>query len=61
MLAEDLIHLKKIADHIKKKGGYARMSKLRSTEFQITDIAKLCVKGSLEKVKRGYTNLAVVM
>jgi len=51
--------MKEITDYIKKKGGYARMSELRSAGFQTRDIAKLYEQGSLEKVKSGLYKLSV--
>ena len=50
--------MKIIIDYIKSKGGYARMSELRSVGFQTRDIAKLCEQGSLEKVKTGLYKLS---
>ncbi len=50
--------MKEITDYIKKKGGYSRMSELRSAGFQTRDIAKLCEQGTLEKVKAGLYKLS---
>ena len=57
-MAVKLIHMVDITHYIKKKGGYARMSELRSAGFQTRDIAKLCEQGSLEKVKAGLYKLS---
>jgi predicted transcriptional regulator of viral defense system len=50
--------MNEIKDYIKRQGGYARMSELRSVGFQTRDIAKLCEQGSLEKVKSGLYKLS---
>jgi predicted transcriptional regulator of viral defense system len=57
-MAVKLIQMKEIIDYIKRQGGYARMSELRSAGFQTRDIAKLYEQGSLEKVKAGLYKLS---
>jgi len=50
--------MNEITDYIKRQGGYARMSELRSAGFQTRDISKLCEEGILEKVKAGLYKLS---
>lgn len=50
--------MKEIINYIKRQGGYARMSELRSAGFQTRDISTLCEKGSLEKIKAGLYKLS---
>ena len=58
LMAVKLIQMNKITDYIKRQGGYARMSELRSVGFQTRDIANLCEQGSLEKIKAGLYKLS---
>jgi len=57
-MAVKLIQMKEIIDYIKRQGGYARMSELRSAGFQTRDISTLCEQGSLEKIKAGLYKLS---
>jgi predicted transcriptional regulator of viral defense system len=57
-MAVKLIQMKEIIDYIKRHGGYARMSELRSAGFQTRDISILCEQGSLEKIKAGLYKLS---
>jgi predicted transcriptional regulator of viral defense system len=53
-----MIHMEKIVDYIKDKGGYARQTELREHGFQSRDITKLYQEGILEKVQPGLYKLA---
>lgn len=50
--------MKKIIAYIRKHGGYARLSELRSAGFHPRDITKLHKDGALEKVKPGLYKLS---
>ncbi len=45
--------MQRIKEYIKSKGGYSKMSELRSAGFQTRDIKALVENGIIEKVKSG--------
>jgi predicted transcriptional regulator of viral defense system len=49
--------MEKIIKYIRDRGGFAKMSELRSASFQTRDIAKLVQQGKIEKVKAGLYKL----
>jgi hypothetical protein len=49
--------MEKIIKYVRDRGGFAKMSELRSASFQTRDIAKLVQQGKIEKVKAGLYKL----